>query len=117
MAENETKKAKGGQDFNTKSVTMYGKTYRLDSLPKTQQDNCKVYGLAVKLTRTTAGMNLDTYSDKERSDKVEECWNHLKENNWNKPGEGKSTSKKKIDEAKSKATPEELAVLKKLGLV
>ena len=110
------KKAKGGQNFSDLSVTLYGKTYKLESLPKTQQNNCGVYGLAVKLTRTTAGMNVDTYTDVERSASVEECYGHMKANDWNKPGTGKSTMKKKLDEAKEKATPVELAVLKKLGL-
>ena len=57
------KKAKGGQNFNEQSVTMYGKTYKLGSLPTTQISNCGVYGLAVKLNRSTAGMNTDTYTD------------------------------------------------------
>ena len=112
-----TKKAKGGQNFSEQSVTLYSKTYKVGSFPTTQQINCSVYGLAVKLVRCTAGMNNDTYSDAERSAKIDECWEHMKGNNWNKPGTGVSTMKKKVDEAASKATPEELAVLKKLGLV
>lgn len=100
--EQETKntKVKGGQNFNELSVTMYGETYKWDSLPETQQHNCGVYGLALKLGRTTAGMNKDVYNDKERSKAVKECWEHLKENHWNKPGTGKGGVKKADLEAK-----------------
>ena len=116
METSETKKAKakGGQNFNEKSVTMYGKTYKLENLPKTQQDNCMVYGGAVKLNRSTAGMNTDTYTDAERSARIDETWETLKGNNWNKPGTG--TRSAKIDTAWANADETERAVLAKLGL-
>ena len=108
------KKAKGGQNFNEKSVTMYGKTYTLSGLPQTQQSNCAVYGLAVKLNRSTAGMNTKDYTDTERSAKVAETYETLKGNNWNKPGTG--TRSAKIDQAWEQANETERAVLAKLGL-
>ena len=112
--ETKTKKAKGGQNFNEKSVTMYGKTYKLEDLPETQQDNCMVYGGAVKLNRSTAGMNTDAYTDAERSARVDETWEVLKGNNWNKPGTGTRTAK--IDSAWAAANESERAILAKLGL-
>ena len=108
------KKAKGGQNFNEKSVTMYGKTYTLAGLPTTQQSNCAVYGLAVKLNRCTAGMNTDVYNDTERSAKIVETYETLKGNNWNKPGV--ATRSAKIDQAWEKATKDERVILTKLGL-
>lgn len=116
MEQTETKKAKvkGGQNFNEKSVTIFGKTYTLSSLPETQQSNCAVYGLAVKLNRSTAGMNKDTYTDKERSEKVDEVYKVLKGNNWNKPGDG--TRQPKIKQAWEKADKNERVILTKLGL-
>jgi len=108
------KKAKGGQNFNEKSVTMYGKTYTLSGLPQTQQSNCGVYGLAVKLNRCTAGMNSDVYTDVERSAKITEIYETLKGNNWNKPGTG--TRSAKIDQAWADANEAERAILTKLGL-
>ena len=112
--ETKTKKAKGGQNFNEKSVTMYGKTYKLEDLPETQQDNCMVYGGAVKLNRSTAGMNTDAYTDAERSARVDETWEVLKGNNWNKQGTGTRTAK--IDSAWAAANESERAILAKLGL-
>jgi hypothetical protein len=114
--ETKKKKAKGGQNFVSKSVTMYGKTYKLDSLPGTMQTNCGVYGLALKLNRSIAGMNADTHTDEERGRQIDATYDHLKRDQWNVTGEGKATLKKKLDEAKVKATPTELVVLKKLGL-
>ena len=112
--ETKTKKAKGGQDFNEKSVTMYGKTYTLAGLPTTQQSNCGVYGLAVKLNRSTAGMNTDAYKDEERSARVAETYETLKTNNWNKPGAGKREDK--LKSAWNKASGTERVILTKLGL-
>ena len=108
------KKAKGGQNFNERSVTMYGKTYTLAGLPTTQQSNCGVYGLAVKLNRSTAGMNTDAYTDAERSTKVAEIYETLKANNWNKPGTGKREDK--LKSAWDKASETERVILTKLGL-
>jgi len=88
------KKAKGGQNFNEQSVTMYGKTYSWKNLPDTQKANCGVYGLALKLGRSTAGMNADTYTDAERSARIDETYETLKGNNWNKPGMGGGGIKK-----------------------
>lgn len=105
------------KDYTKQTLVLYGVTYSVSALPKTIQGNCKLHGLCQKLIDSTAGMNSKDYTDKERADKVAEVWKTLKEGSWRKPGEGMSTMKKKVDEAKTKATPEELEVLKKLGLV
>ena len=108
------KKAKGGQNFNELTVTMFGKTYSWKGLPDTQKNNCGVYGLALKLGRSTAGMNADTHTDIERSARVDETYNTLKDNNWNKPGTGTRTAK--VDQAWEIASDSEKAILTKLGL-
>ena len=108
------KKAKGGQNFSELTVTMYGKTYSWKILPDTQKANCGVYGLALKLGRSTAGMNADTHTDAERSTQVDITYQTLKDNNWNKPGTG--TRSAKIDQAWAVASDSEKAILTKLGL-
>lgn len=112
-----TTRRKMVKNYDESTLTLYGATYAVSSLSKTIQSHCTLHGLCQKLIDSTAGMNNDSYTDKERSDRVAQVWNQLKADQWTKPGEGKATMKKKVDEAKSKATPEELAVLKKLGLV
>jgi hypothetical protein len=112
--ETKAKKAKGGQNFNELTVVMYGKTYKLLDLPKTQQNNCMVYGGALKMGRSIAGMNADTYTDTERSARIDETWETLKANNWNKPGAGKREDKLKA--AWDKASNSEKVILTKLGL-
>ena len=112
-----TEKRKLSKDFSKLSLVLYGVTYKVSELTATLQNNCALHGLCQKLIDCTAGMNSKDYTDKERADKVAEVWAALKAGQWNKPGEGKATMKKKLDEAKDKATPAELAVLKKLGLV
>jgi len=119
MAEDKKAKAKGGQNFNTQSVSMYGKNYSWKDLPETQKANCGVYGLALKLTRSTAGMNKDTHTDAERSAQVDRTYEHLKANQWNVVGVSRDTvrvDKSKVAEIQEKGNATELAVLKKLGL-
>ena len=97
VEDTKVKKAKGGQNFNELTVTMFGKTYSWKSLPDTQKNNCGVYGLALKLGRSTAGMNADTHTDIERSTQVDATYNTLKDNNWNKPGTGGGGGIKKAE--------------------
>lgn len=118
MGKDKKTKVKGGQNFSTKAVVMYGKTYKLDSLPATMVDNCGVYGLALKLNRSIAGMNADTHTDAERSTQIDATYDHLKLNQWNIIGVARlSKGDKKITDAAAKATKTELAVMKKLGLL
>ena len=112
-----TQKRKMTKDFTKGTLSLYGIQYKVSDLPKTMQANLKLHGLCQKLIDSTAGMNSKDYTDKEREAKVQEVWFTLKKNQWTKPGESKATMKKKVDEAVEKASPQELAVLKKLGLV
>ena len=111
-----TTKRKVAKDFAKGTVVLYNKTYAVAGLTDTIKANLTLHGLVQKLVDATAGMNNKDYTDQERSAKIEEVYVSLKAGNWTKPGEGKSTMKKKLEEAKEKATPAELAVLKKLGL-
>ena len=109
-AEVKKAKAKGGQNFSEKVVVMYGKTYSLPGLPETQQSNCGVYGLALKLNRCIAGMNASTHTDAERSAQIDKTYGHLKENSWNAPGTGRGGGIKKAElEAKVKEQEAKLA--------
>jgi len=109
-----TAKRKMEKDFAKLALVLYGKTYELSKLTKTIQSNCALHGLCQKLVDSTAGMNSKDYTDAERGKKIDEVWVILTSGQWKKPSEGKISAKKIVDEAKVKATPEELAVLKKL---
>ena len=109
-------KRKMEKDFSKGTVVLYGKTYTTSGLSDTIKANLILHGLVQKLIDSTAGMNNKDYTDQERSAKISGVYETLKTGQWSKPGEGKATMKKKLEEAKTKATPAELAVLKKLGL-
>ena len=111
-----TTKRKMTKDFTKGTLSLYGVQYKVTDLPQTMQANCRLHGLCQKLIDSTAGMNSKDYTEDERAAKVAEVWATLKKDQWTKPGESKATMKKKVDEAVEKASPEELAVLKKLGL-
>lgn len=111
-----TTKRKMVKDFDAMTLVLYGITFKLSDLPKGIQAKCALHGMCQKLVDSTAGMNSKDYTDDERKEKIKEVYATLKSNLWAKPAEGKSTIKKKVDAAIAAATPEELALLKKLGL-
>jgi len=96
-------------------VTILEKTYALKAIPQDMQNACAFHGLCQKLGDTTAGMK--AFTDKEKSAAIDKVYGNLVAGLWRVKGEGVQTMKKKMTEAKAKATPEELKVLEKLGLV
>ena len=74
-------------------------------------------GAKQKLADSLARSADVTLTAQEMVTELQALWARLVAGNWNRPGgEAKATMKKKLEEAKEKATPAELAVLKKLGL-
>ncbi len=113
-----SEKRKLEKDWEKQEFTLYGTTYKLSNVADSMKKNCEFHGFVQKLIDSTAGMTIKLgYTDAERKARINEVMARLKIGQWNKPGEGKETSKKKIDEAREKATPAELAVMKKLGLI
>ena len=75
------------------------------------------YGVKQKLADHVARSADVKLTPAEMVVELKALWNRITVDKlWNKPGEGKSTMKKRVDEAVAKASPAELAVLKKLGL-
>lgn len=103
------------RDWEKRTITILGKTYDYNELRPEMRDMCGFLGFGTKLVDNLAGMK--AYSPEEKLEKVDKVFNSLMKNEWRVPGEGKQTMKKKMDEAKAKASDSELAVLKKLGLV
>ena len=102
------------RDWEKKVITILGKEYDYSKLSPEMKDLAGFLGTGTKLVDKLAGMK--AYTDQEKSAVVDKTWNNLMEGKWRQPGEGVVTMKKKLTEAKSKATPAELEVLKKLGL-
>lgn len=103
------------RDWDERIVTLRGVEYKYNDLNAEMKDMCGFLGLGTKLQDVTADMA--AYNDKEKIEKVNRTFKTMLDGLWRVPGTGKQTMKKKMDEAKEKATPEELEVLKKLGLV
>ena len=108
-------KGKIVKDHDKAEVTIFEKTYALSALPEDVRAKCSFHGLCQKLGDTTAGMK--DYNQAEKSAAIDRVYENLVKGLWRVPGEGTQTMKKKLAEAKEKATPKELDVLKKLGLV
>ena len=84
---------------------------------KDVQQKLIAYGTKQKLADKVAKPSDEKLTPSEMQVELKALWERLVDNVWRIEGEAKSTMKKKVDEAKSKATPEELEVLQKLGLV
>lgn len=113
-----TTKRKMVKDFVKGTVVLYNKTYTIKGLSDTIKDNLQLHGLVQKLVDSTAGMNTKDFTDAERSVKIDEVFTTLKAGNWTQPSTAKvSKGDKKILAAATKATKNELAVMKKLGLL
>jgi len=81
------------------------------------QLNVIVYGIKQKLADSCARSKDMTLTGAERVEQIAEVWERLKTGDWNQKGVERNTSAKKIKEAQANASPEELAVMKKLGLI
>ena len=103
------------RDWEKKTVTILGKVYDYKKLSPEMKDMAGFLGFGTKLVDNLAGMK--AYSPEEKLEKVSKVYDSLLAGNWRVPGEGIQTMKKKMDNAREKATPTELEVLKKLGLV
>lgn len=103
------------RDWEKRTVTILGKTYDYGKLSPEMKDIAGFLGFGTKLVDNLAGMK--AYNTKEKLAKVDKVYENLLAGNWRVPGEGVQSMKKKMDEAKGKASPAELEVLKKLGLV
>ena len=103
------------RDWEELTITILGKEYDFKRIPQEMKDKCAFLGYGTKLIDNLAGMK--AYSSDEKIAKVDKVNNSLLAGNWRIPGEGGTGVKKKLENAKEKATPEELEVLKKLGLV
>lgn len=98
-----------------RTITILGKEYDYKLLPEKMKGMAGFLGFGTKLVDNLAGMK--AYSSEEKLKKVDRVFNSLMKGEWRVPGESKQTIKKKMDEAKEKASASELAVLKKLGLI
>ena len=103
------------RDWERKVITILGVEYDYRKLSSEIQDKCGFLGFGTKLVDRIAGMK--AYTDAEKIEAVNKVNDNLLQDKWRQPGEGVVTMKKKMVEAKEKATPAELKVLKKLGLV
>lgn len=103
------------RDWEKRTITILGKEYDYNLLPDKMKDMAGFLGFGTKLVDNLAGMK--AYSSEEKLEKVDKVFDSLMKNEWRVPGEGKQSMKKKMDEAKGKASASELAVLKKLGLI
>jgi uncharacterized membrane protein len=103
------------RDWEKRTITILGKEYNYNKLETEMQNMCGFLGFGTKLVDNLAGMK--AYSSEEKLEKVDKVFDNLVKGEWRVPGEGKQTMKKKMDEAKAKASASELEVLKKLGLI
>ena len=102
------------RDWEGKTITILGKVYDYESLPQKMKDMAGFLGFGTKLVDNLAGMK--AYTSEEKLEKVDKVYESLLKNEWRVPGTGNQGMKKKLTDAKEKATPAELKVLKKLGL-
>ena len=103
------------RDWERKIITILGVEYDYNKLSPEMKDMAGFLGFGTKLVDNLAGMK--AYTSEEKTLKVDKVYDNLLAGNWRVPGEGVQTMKKKMTEAKAKATPTELKVLEKLGLV
>ena len=103
------------RDWEKQVITILGKEYDYTKLPQAMKDKCGFLGYGTKLVDNLAGMK--AYTSKEKLEKVDKVNDNLLASTWRVAGEGVQSMKKKMTEAKEKATPAELKVLAKLGLV
>ena len=103
------------RDWKEQTITILGKVYDYKKLSPEMKDMAGFLGFGTKLVDNLAGMK--AYTSEEKIGKVDKVYDSLLAGNWRVPGEGVQTMKKKLGEAKAKATPAELKVLEKLGLV
>ena len=103
------------RDWEKQTITILGVEYDYNKLSAEIQDKCGFLGYGTKLVDRLAGMK--AYTDKEKVEAVNKVNDNLLAENWRQPGEGGQSMKKKLTEARGKATPAELKVLEKLGLV
>lgn len=103
------------RDWEGQTITILSKVYDYKKLSPEMKDMAGFLGFGTKLVDNLAGMK--AYSSEEKLEKVDKVFDSLLKNEWRVPGEGKQTMKKKMDEAKAKASDKELEVLKKLGLI
>jgi len=102
------------RDWERGTVTILGKDYDYKVLTSEMRDMCGFLGFGTKLVDNLAGMK--AYTDAEKVEKVDKVYDSLLQGNWRVPGEGVQSMKKKLVDAKEKATSAELKVLAKLGL-
>lgn len=102
------------RDWESKVITILGKDYDYKQLSHEMKEMAGFLGLGTKLVDNLAGMK--AYTLEEKIAKVDKVWDSLLKNEWRVPGTGNQGMKKKLTDAKEKATPAELEVLKKLGL-
>ena len=107
------------RDWERKVITILGVEYDYTRLNTEMKEKAGFLGFGTKLVDKLAGMT--AYTDQEKIAVVNKTWESLLQGNWRQPGEGvaamNASMKKQMAEAQSKATPAELKVLKKLGLV
>lgn len=103
------------RDWEKRIVTILGKKYDYGKLSPEMKDMAGFLGFGTKLVDNLAGMK--AYTSEEKLKKVDKVYESLLKGSWRIPGEGGVGMKKKMLEAKAKATPAELKVLEKLGLV
>jgi len=103
------------RDWKEQTVTILGKVYDYGVLTPEMKDMCGFLGFGTKLVDNLAGMK--AYTPEEKLERVDKVYTALKAGNWRIPGEGVQSMKKKLEAAKEKATPEELAVMERLGLL
>ena len=103
------------RDWKEQTITILGKVYDYKKLSPEMKDMAGFLGFGTKLVDNLAGMK--AYTSEEKTEKVDKVYNSLLQGNWRAPGEGGQSMKKKLTEAKEKATSAELKVLEKLGLV
>lgn len=102
------------RDWKERTITILGKVYDYNKLSPEMKDMAGFLGFGTKLVDNLAGMK--AYTSEEKTEKVDKVYDSLLAGNWRVPGEGVQSMKKKLTEAKGKATPAELKVLEKLGL-
>ena len=103
------------RDWEKRTITILGVEYDYKKLSQDMKDMAGFLGFGTKLVDNLAGMK--AYTSGEKTERVDKVYDNLLQGNWRIPGEGVQTMKKKLNEAKEKATPAELKVLAKLGLV
>ena len=103
------------RNWEEQTITILGKVYNYKELSPQIKDSAGFLGFGTKLVDNLAGMK--AYSQEEKLKKVDAVYESLLKGNWRVPGSGKESFKKKLASAVEKATPEELAMMKKFNFI